>query len=102
MSTGTDANRGTAEQDMQRGELISRVDELLKKMLRLREMHGHVDSWLMAGEMHWFYSTCEKLIELYTQEEREIAGQIEELMNSLHVVGREKMKGGIFTSRSEG
>ena len=89
MSTGTDANRGTAEQDMQRGELISRVDELLKKMLRLREMH-------------WFYSTCEKLIELYTQEEREIAGQIEELMNSLHVVGREKMKGGIFTSRSEG
>ena len=99
MSSDTGPNAQTGERDAHRAEMMNRIDELLKRMLHMREMHGHIDSWLMAGEMHWFAATCEKLINLYTAEQRRLAQQIDDLANQLKA--DEQQKRDIFTARPQ-
>jgi hypothetical protein len=79
------ANEGTEplipERQTRREQLMMRIDELLSRMLHLREMHGQVDAWLVAGEMHWFQKTNERLVDLYSREQRVIAKQLDEALD---------------------
>jgi hypothetical protein len=80
-------NEGTEstspERQTRREQLMMRVDELMNRMLHLREMHGQADAWLASGEMHWFQKTNEKLVDHYARELRIVARQLDDVLAQL-------------------